>query len=174
MPLLMHLGYALGNKIPCEVFQRHRGSDRWKWKETGRPAVYETRLVKAGKSDQVAVILSLSAALEVEKLPAEIAQTATVYELTLANQTPDPTFLNTRADLSQFGIAYQGLLGLIQKEHGTLQQLDVFPAVPAPIAVLCGRELLPKVHPPLRIYDRSGGQWAYQLTVQLKPAASHS
>ena len=62
---------------------------------------------------------------------------------------------------------YQLAIGEIVKNHAGLVSVHLFPAVPAPIAVLCGREILPKVHPELRIYDnnkRHGG-FTYQLTI---------
>jgi hypothetical protein len=58
-------------------------------------------------------------------------------------------------------------LGLVVNKHGLLETIDVFPAVPAPIAVLCGRELLPKVHPKLRVfdYDKLQGGFTFKLEV---------
>ncbi len=51
--------------------------------------------------------------------------------------------------------------------RGSTDELDLFPAVPAPVAVLCGRETLPKIHPALRVYDydKTQGGFTYQLTV---------
>jgi hypothetical protein len=64
-------------------------------------------------------------------------------------------------------MSYQLALGHILKNHPGIKSIEFFPAVPAPIAVLCGRELLSKVHPELRVYDndkRHGG-FLYQLTL---------
>lgn len=101
----------------------------------------------------------------VAALPEAVFASSTIYEMTLDGQTPSVTFLNTEGDLERFRVAYQELLAVIQKEHLGLPELDLFLAVPAPIAVLCGRELLPKVHPRLRVFDRSHAGWTYQLTV---------
>jgi SMODS-associated and fused to various effectors sensor domain len=53
------------------------------------------------------------------------------------------------------------------KNHGLVEAINLFPAVPAPIAVLCGRELLPKVHPRLRVYDynKNNGGFTFALEV---------
>ena len=100
-------------------------------------------------------------------LPTDIRKTATIYELTLDGTTPSPTFLRGRQDLEAFRVAYQELLGTIGQQHGRLEEIDFFPAVPAPVAVLCGRELLPKVHPKLRVFDfnKETGGFTFQLTV---------
>ena len=58
-------------------------------------------------------------------------------------------------------------LGLIAAEHGFVDAVDVFPAVPAPIAVLLGRERLMKRHPALRLHDadKVNGGFQFQLEV---------
>ena len=71
-----------------------------------------------------------------ENLPSHIDSTYFVYELTLDGITPSPTFLSLREDLENFRIAYQGALAEIAKIHGSLKELDLFPAMPAPVAVL--------------------------------------
>jgi hypothetical protein len=81
--------------------------------------------------------------------------------------TASPTFLSLRQDLENFRLVYQNALAEIVRKHGRLQEIDLFPAVPAPVAVLCGRETLPKTHPALRVYDydKTQGGFTYQLTV---------
>jgi transposase InsO family protein len=46
-----------------------------------------------------------------------------------------------------FKDAYQAALRTIARECGQCDAIHVFAAVPAPVAVFCGRELLPKVDP---------------------------
>jgi hypothetical protein len=46
------------------------------------------------------------------------------------------------------------------RDHPDVRELHIIPAVPAPVAVACGHDLLPKVHPTLIVYDydrASGG-----------------
>jgi hypothetical protein len=84
----------------------------------------------------------------------------------LKGQEPTPMFLNTKADLVAFQASYREAIASIIREHGIIEEVAVFPAVPAPVAVACGHELLPKVHPALNVYDydkRKGG-FRYALT----------
>lgn len=154
IPLLVYLGSRLSNKIPTALFQRHRDRENWTWKPDGKPAQYQFKRIRPGNdSSRVALLLSLSGTIPVKRLPEDIDARYSVYELTLKNQTPAPTFLNTRQDLEGFRIAYQQALGHIMGANEGLKSLHLFPAVPTPIAILCGRELLPKVHPELLVYD---------------------
>jgi hypothetical protein len=155
MPLLIYLGWQLGNKIPVELYQRHRDTEDWTWKAPdGQSVVYEFRLLKKGtKRSNVALILSLSGIISTESLPPDIDDSFYIYEITLVGLTPAPTFLRTKEALMGFKNIYQSSLRAIMRDHGTFTAMHLFPAVPAPIAVLCGRELLSKVDPTLRVYD---------------------
>lgn len=154
IPLLVYLGSRLSNKIPTAFYQRHRDKENWTWRRDARAAQYRFKRIRSGNDpDRVALLLSLSGTIRANELPEEIDARYSVYEVTLKNQTPAPTFLNTRKDLEVFRVAYQQSLGSIMSAHEGLKSLHLFPAVPAPVAILCGRELLPKVHPELLVYD---------------------
>ncbi len=160
IPLLIHLGSQLSNKVPVDVFQRHRDTEEWVWKETGTPAEYRFENIRKGEGRGVAVVLSLSGKIALDTLPPQIDKTFTVYEMTLANMEPNPTYLRQREDLTRFKDVYQAALRTIARDCGGCEVIHLFPAVPAPVAVHCGRELLPKVDPKLQVYDydkRLGG-----------------
>lgn len=168
IPLLVFLGRELTNKVPTDVFQRHRDTEKWTWKKGGPAVRYAVRRLRRGsRRGKVVLILALSGTIRVRDLPESMARGATIYTITLAGQTPRPTFLRTRRDLEGFRTAFQEVVGRIAKHHGRLRAIDLFPAVPAPVAVLCGRELLPKVHPALRVWDqdKAKGGFTFQLEV---------
>jgi hypothetical protein len=168
MPLLIFLGSHLSNKVSTDLYQRHRDTESWTWKKSGRPVRYKFQSIQTGSDNgRAALLLCLSGSGPRENLPSQIDASYSVYELTLDGTTPSPTFLSLREDLDNFRIAYQDTLAEITKAHGGLKELDLFPAVPAPVAVLCGRETLPKIHPALRVYDydKAQGGFVYQLSV---------
>jgi hypothetical protein len=96
-----------------------------------------------------------------------VREHAAIYEITLDGVTPVPTFLNRAADLAAFVPVMHEAIALIAAEHGFVEKIDVFPAVPAPIAVLLGRERLMKRHPALRVYDadKVNGGFVFQIEV---------
>lgn len=168
MPILIFLGHRLSNKTPVDLYQRHRDTQTWTWKTSGPRAQYLLRRIRQGTSrDRVALLLSLSAALDVDKLPAHVDGTYTIYEITLDGQLPTPLFLRQRQDLEAFRRVYHQVLAAILRDHGSISSIDVFPAVPAPIAVLCGFELFPKVSPRLHVFDNDNrrGGWSFILEI---------
>ena len=168
MPILMFLGAQLSNKIPLDLYQFHRDTETWTWKLTGKPIQYLFRTIQTGTDPtRAALLLCLSGSGPRHNLPSEIDSFFSIYEISLRDIIPSPTFLKTRGDLENFRTTYQSALAEITKAQPHLVEIHLFPAVPAPLAVLCGRELLPKVHPALRVYDyqKTKGGFLDQLTV---------
>lgn len=166
--LLVALGSKLSNKIPMNFYQRHRDTEDWIWKSDGAPATYSIIRHTKGPSDSdVALVLSLSGKVDISTLPEQFSKRGSVYEIVLTSQAPTTTFLRQRRDLEPFRTIYQEALAMITREHGPIQKLALFPAIPAPVAVLCGRERLPKVHPALHVYDfdKTAGGFTFQLEV---------
>ena len=170
MPLLIFLGKQLSNKIPVDLFQRHRDCEDWTWKNIGDPVSYKFKNLRRGKDlSKVALILSLSGKIHVKKLPKEIDEFFYIYEITLDSQLPSPIFLKTRDNLIVFKDFYQSSLRKIMRDHGSvIKTIQLFPAVPAPVAVLVGRELLPKVDPGLRVYDFDKSKGGFNFILEVK------
>ena len=168
IPLLIFLGNRLSNKIPVDLYQRHRDTENWTWKISGEPVTYKFQRLRPGTDiSKIALILSLSGTIHVEDLPAKIDDCFYIYEITLDAITPSPNFLRTREDLVRFKDIYQTCLRSIMRDHGKLRAIHLFPAVPAPIAVLCGRELFPKVDPALKVYDNDKAKGGFNLTLEV-------
>ena len=154
IPVLVLLGAVLGNKVAADVYQRHRDTEAWSWKSDGDPVEYTFKKVKSGSTvGNVALAISVSGRVLVDQVAAITGQDTTVYEIGLKAQKPRPTCLRRREDLDRFAAAYRDALGTIRAAHPGLVTLGVFPAVPAPVAVVMGRELLPKVDPVLLVHD---------------------
>jgi len=155
IPMLVAFGAGLSNKFNTDFFQCHRDKDkRWRWYDNGEPVRYTSQLVRKGSEHgQVGLLLSLSGTIDRAMIPPEIDERFSIYEITLADVTPNTGFLRLRDDLESFRAIYRGLLAEFRRDHPSLETLHLFPAVPAPVAVVCGFDLLPKVDPNLAIYD---------------------
>ena len=166
IPLLVHLGSRLTNKVPTDLFQRHRTPENWAWRGGSESVRYVAQRRQEGpKGGSVTLLLSLSGAIAIADLPEETRHDCSIYEVTLDGLVPTPTFLRQRSDLEAFRRAFQEVIGMILADHGLIPWINLIPAVPAPIAVLCGRERLPKAHPGFRVYDRIQGKYVFQMEV---------
>lgn len=172
IPLLVYLGSRMSNKVELDLYQRHRDTDGWAWKEEGEPIDYLFGCLRLGTDrDKVALLLSLSGTIKIDELPESIGEEFHVYGITLKGMTPTPHFLNLRKDLERFRIAYREGLREIQCLHGNLSELHLFPAVPAPLAVVCGRDILPKTDPDLIVYDHDKARGGYTPALRIERTA---
>src|SRR5262249_30458815 len=151
IPVLVFLGHRLSDKTQIDFFQRHRDAQSpqtWMWRTSGEPATFDWRVIRQGSEQpRVPRRLSLSGSLPHQPLPAGIDETFTIYECVPSNRAPGVDLLRQRVDLENFRSSYRAFLTNLMSQHGALRELHLFPAVPAPVAVVCGHDLLPKVHP---------------------------
>jgi hypothetical protein len=170
IPLLMGLGASLSNKVQTDFYQCHRDrSYRWTWSTGEQTAQYKATCLRDGAAgEKVALILSLSGTIDPATLPAHIDHGYSIYEISLCDAVPHTGFLRQREDLDEFRKVYRELLALLRKKHPTSRELHMFPAVPAPVAIACGFDLLPKVDPALVVYDnvQTEGGFVERLKVQ--------
>ncbi len=161
IPLLVFLGTQLSSKVPTSMFQRHRDSEDWKWKTRGEAVSFQMRQLRKGtQTDRLALLLSLSGPIEATDLPAEIDARYTITEIAPASQRPSPNVLRLEATFHAFRTEFMATVRQLVARHQGLRAIDLFPAVPAPVATAVGRDLLPKRDPSLRVYDynkRAGG-----------------
>ncbi len=168
IPLLVFLGNQLNDKVTADLYQRHKDTEDWSWKTDDSIVKYRFHQLSEGRDySKVAFILSLSGVIPVESLPEEVDDLYSVYEITLEGQVPTRNFLRTRQHLNDFKQAYQQALRFINSKHTRLKELHLFPAVPPPLAILCGRELMRKIDPALLVYDNDRKQNGFKLKVRV-------
>lgn len=167
IPLLIHAGSKLSDKIEVRLFQRHRVPETWCWKEGVGDMRYTTRrLDESASAGSVALMVNLSGRNTRHDLPEEQRRGA-VYELTLDGIDPSLFFLSTAGDLDRFTIEYRTAMTLIRAAHPGLRELHVFPAVPAPVAITLGRSRLPGVDPKLVVYDLDSQAGGFVRTLEI-------
>jgi len=164
IPVLMCLGREIGNKVTADLFQRQRDQS-WRWKEDGPVVQFNFRKVREGsEAGLVALQLAVSGALSLESLPPEL-QAASVYEIAPVDRPPGVECVRRREDLDSFRQTYRDGLRDIDRGHGHIAAIHVFPAVPAPVAVACGMDVMPKAHPALAVYDFVKGAFRQSITI---------
>lgn len=168
IPLLIYLGSRLSNKIPVQLFQRHRDTETWVWKTDGEPVQYRFHLRQEGSDRRkVGLLLALSGPIDLGTIPEEVRSDGYLYEITLAEGVPRPHFLRFYQDLLNFKEVYETSRRTIMRDHGAIPELYLFPAVPAPIAVTCGRELFPGVDPTIVVYDNDKAKGGFTYTLRI-------
>ena len=168
IPLLAFLGSRLSNKVQTSLFQRHRNTQSWKWQSGPQTAAFSWTRHRAGADEKsVAIMYSLSGRIHQSDLSPTIDERFSVYELALSSEDPHTRFLKTEGDLGAFRAAHGDAIREIVARHEGVERLYVFPAVPAPVAVAMGWELVPKRDPALLIFDFNKKEGGFYPTLEV-------
>lgn len=170
IPALIYFGKALGDIIPADVYQRHRGHEDWTWRNPSPDGfAFHLRepageVAERAEHTHVAVSMAISAPVPDEVISRALGHLPPVYELYVDDKSNRVVQSSDQTEL--FAVRWRRLLTQIQEDHGPDVRISLFPAIPVSIAVQLGRELLPKGDPRLDVYDKQGESgFVYALTV---------
>jgi hypothetical protein len=157
IPLLVSLGYMLDDKIPVELYGKHRdGDESWHWNPDEPAVEFAHNEVQSGTDrSKVAVLLNLSGTIHLHELPDHIGPEYHVFTIAPVDVTPNRDILRARTSLLNFTRCYHRLLSELERGFKVAREIHLFAAVPVTAAVACGRGLMRDAQPALIVYDRS-------------------
>jgi hypothetical protein len=171
IPLLVHLGFTLGDIMEVELYQRHRTTQDWVWNGStesveATPQLYDLDVPDAEIPGNVPLVvaISVSATVHQEQITSIVGENAAIYSMR-ANE-PGLDFLGSKKRLEIFGYELRRLLELIRDRHGRERSVHLIAAVPSPAAIEIGRSLR-AYHPPVDVYEyeKSDETYRFALTV---------
>ena len=154
IPLIAKLGYLLGDKIRCEVYQKSRVPDTWKWisEEQTNHLFVQKNTIREG--NRVALILSLTDLINESRVTG-VFNADTIYKIS-AEHT-GVSCLKSETDLAEFWNTYQAVCNEITNTYPDVNEIAVFPAVPVSAAFSIGYRYMPGVYPKMTIYEENNG-----------------
>lgn len=166
IPVLVLLGTYLDKMLQVDIYPKRRdGKTVWGFDDLGTPVAFGSELLRAGKDPtRVAILCSISGSVDINRLPPDVLDSHTIYELRPTTVLPTPELITTQATLDQFSQTWRTLLSTIEVDHPGAPAIPIFPAVPPAAAISIGRHLLRAAHPPLHIYDREPRSPGYFFT----------
>lgn len=154
MPLIMKLGYMMGDKVRADIFQFSRSRDAWNWstQEQTNGFSVEKQVVRNG--NRIALVFSLTADIAIERIT-EVYDADILYFIRADRFGVD--CIQSPADIAAFWSKYQATCDEIKNTYPEVQEIGVFPAMPVSAAFEVGRRYMPGVYPRLKIYDDDNG-----------------
>ncbi len=167
IPLLVHLGSKLSNKVRVHLYQLQSADPQgWIWHEKPSSTFAPETLQVGSQKNMVALVLQLSGVLSAEMLPKNIDSTYTIYSIKPEGVDPGRDLFAAKGTLLNFRNKYQEVLRTIEAQHPKASLLDLFLAAPAPAAIVCGQEVLRDVTPDILVYDRVGEEYKPTITIK--------
>ena len=153
-PLLMYLGYLLNDKYNVSVFQCHRRStDKWRWEDDCKRVIFQRNYPPSESADaqRIALVFSLSSSICHSRISSVLGDEVLIYTITIAE--PNRSFVTNPNILDDFITETRKMMEIIKQRHGKAIEVNVFPAMPASLAVRFGMDYMSKTDNPLVIYD---------------------
>lgn len=165
-PLLMYLGWLLNDKYNVAVFQCHRREqDKWRWSDSDERVAFRSEYpAETETASPIALVFSLSSLIEKSRIEAALGNDVLVYSITI--DSPNRTFVTNPAVMDDFVAKSREALELIKQRHGKNAEVNVFPVMPASLAVRFGMDYMGKTDNKLLIYDEQPEKgFVYVLTL---------
>lgn len=164
VPLLIFFGSLLGDIEEVDLYQYHRDTQDWKWKEDislleygsqtqGQQSFFKLECPAEStlsQGQEIGLLLSLSNTVKREEVEQTLGHTPLIYEIKCLE--PNFDFLKTQHKLEIFGQEVRRVFEEIRKRHSHNCTVHVFAALPAPAAIELGRNIKPD-YPALQLYQ---------------------
>ncbi|MDX2250123.1 MAG: SAVED domain-containing protein [Bacteroidia bacterium] len=156
MPLLMYLGKCIGDTISANIHHANRNSsdtnNTWTWAQESDDIHFQFKEIQRNDhATKVAVLLSVSDSVTNGKVSSVVKDDWSVYEIAIEN--PSPHLKLAPDHIDQYSKIFRNLLNQIQERNGLKCEVNIFPAIPAALAVESGRVLLPTKDPVIWVYE---------------------
>jgi hypothetical protein len=170
----MVLGRCLGDIATVRVFQKHRMPDTWAWGDKAAEAtdVFTLTPPEMRKPiENVALVLSVSGIVHPDEIAASPTGAIPLWRIEASR--PGVSFVQAEEQVQQFATLVRHTMQEIRRVHGSRVRVHLFGALPNSLAIEFGRRLLPKIDPPIRVYDRSRERaWAFALDLLEMPPST--
>lgn len=155
IPLIIKFGELIGDKLPCDVYQKIRHPDTWEWQtcELTNEFVFESTDMP-GTENKVALVMSLTNDIQYERVP-QFEAYKKIYKIKAVSTNVD--CIKSSCDLSAFWHLYQQVMDAILNTYGGNCCVDLFPAIPVSAAFEVGRRYMPNTYPTIAIFEEDNG-----------------
>lgn len=171
IPLLVHLGRELGDKVDAQVYNLHRDPKGWRWPcDARRFKEYRVRPAEAADGDatEVGLLVSVTSSVPREHVRKVLPEPAPLFELHA--DAPAIDVLRHPDELAAFSHAFRGVMERIHSETPRAERIHLFAGVPVACAVEMGRSLLAKRHAPIRVYDFHQTTGGFVSAIEIHPS----
>jgi len=172
IPLAIHLGFILSDRIAVDCFQFDRDRQSWSWAEDACACDDDELTLSGvpagGVGDEVDVVVRVSLSARVRPADTRVVVPGAKCEVDLACREPSVHWLRRRDQLTNLGRQLRGVLAALENAFPNCRGIHLFYAGPTGGAVVVGQQVNPRMNPPVHLYqyDRNGTpRHQYALTL---------
>lgn len=160
IPLAVHLGHVLSDRVDTKLFQYDRDRRSWCWNPEVDEEDADTDIRIAGlpgEADRTVTDVCVRFSLSSVVSDADVAGTRPEDAVTVRVEVEDPDvmWLSHPTQLNVLEQSCREVWKQIRRKYPGAERIHAFYAGPAPGAVVLGRSFNPRMNPPLWLYEYS-------------------
>jgi hypothetical protein len=178
IPLVIHLGFLLSDRVEVLPFQYDRDRNEWSW-DAALAAEADCDIRVRGVPDErlngmcdVVVRVSLSAPIDPEDTRAAVTRAAAEIDIDVAQ--PHVMWFRSREQLAVLAQRVRDVLHLVSAKAPGCTRVHLFYSGPTPGALVIGQAINPRMMPEVALYQYSrqaSPRYEHALTLTVKGAA---
>lgn len=166
VPLLIYLGWKIGNKSQLDVYDHFRDGIGWQWPSEAETVEFKEDYGEnlVAQTQRTVLTVEVSGTIPLGDIDA-IAQGDPVVSLRIDGRTPEPGLLRSLTDLQHFGQKLRRLIAELEVRAPGLKELHLLSATPLSASVELGRHWMSGRHPKVVLYDRQDSGYVPVLEI---------
>jgi hypothetical protein len=158
IPLCIHLGFVLSDRLDVRCFQFDRDRRTWQWPDDAETA--DTNISVSGmptrtRSKECETVIRISLSATVAATATRAAAGGHPVEIDIRVPTPDVMWLRSPRQLSVLGQTFRCVLAELREKVPNCTRVHLFYAGPTGGAVVIGQQINPRMNPPVELYEYS-------------------
>lgn len=159
IPLAIHLGFLLSDRVEVQYFQFDRDNRSWNWRPSEKAEIDENIQVSGLPEEETAEIMEVSVAvsLSAKILDTDIREAApnAKKSIEIFIDNPDVMWLQSPVQLHKLGQIFRKVLAAIDSKIPRCSRIHLFYSGPTGGCVVIGQQINPRMNPPVDLYQYS-------------------
>ena len=154
IPLITQLGFLLTNSVATKYFKLHIQSRLWSWPQEN----LDTKFQVSGMPEEIIasecdVVLRVSLSDEISSIETNEIVPSNSIQIDIFVDSPSLTWIQSQNQVIEFAAVFRTTLAQIRRKVKHCKRIHLFMAVAAPIALVVGQEINPRMNPPILLYE---------------------
>jgi hypothetical protein len=157
VPLIIHLGFLLSDRVEVQPFQLDRERKSWRWDEALAAAADFEITVSGipGTTIEVPgdVVVRVSLSDVVQSRDTQVVVPDALAEIDIRVADPDRMWLRSPEQLVRLAHEFRRVLKLIGQRIPNARRIHLFACAPAPACLVLGQAINPRMTPEVALYE---------------------
>ncbi len=173
IPLIVQLGFLLSDSVKVHTYKLHVDTQSWQWPEVGEQDVdlniQVNGIPQKPVIDECDVLIRMSLSSLVGNHETDEVAPDLPVQIDIFVDNPNLEWIRSHQQVDLLAGIFRKTLAELRNNIPHCQSIHLFLAVPAPIALVIGQQLNPRMNPPIHLYEYSKqGSPRYELALTLK------